>query len=272
MRARRRRVAHDVSMTSTIRPMLAPGTRVFRLGADTALIGANPGTVVRLKPGTLELLRLLNGVRDLDLLQHLITRIEPDFHGRVSDVLFPLIQAGAVLPGRPSKFRISTPTFDTDGAGEPFTSKLQAAFESPAPSESEPWRIVVTTGEPARSAFDSFLYANTPHVPIVLDETFVHLGPLVVPTQTPCLRCYDAARTRLEPRWHAMSSQFGTSTLECAVPLSAQYQAIAVLMRALENDGGESLLGARISVSTSTSPRVTRFGFGLACHCNLLAA
>lgn len=265
-------------MTSTLRPLLVPGTRLYRLGAETALIGSNPGTQVALKAGTIELLRLLNGARDLDVLQRLLLRQVPEFSGHVRDVLLPLVQAGALLPHRPPAIRVGTPAIHSDGAATDFTQRLTTAllgstrnYESSATNAAS-WHVVVSTGEPARTSLDHFVIAGFTHLPIVLDEDLVHLGPLTLPTNSPCLSCYDAHRSRHEPRWHALATQFGSGALECGVAPSTQFRAISALLERLEQDGGESLLGCRISIGADGSMRSTRFGFGTSCHCHLLAA
>ena len=265
-------------MTSTLRPLLVPGTRLYRLGAETALIGSNPGVRVALKPGTMELLRLLNGARDLDVLQRLLLRQVPTFTGHVRDVLLPLIQAGALLPHRPPAIRVGTPAIHADGAASDFNQRLTTALlgstrndESTATSTA-PWHVVITTGEPARSSLDHFVIAGLTHLPIVLDEDLVHLGPLTLPTNSPCLGCYDAHRSRHEPRWHALTTQFGSSALECGVAPSTQFRAISALLERLERDGGESLLGRRVSIGADGSMRSMQFGFAAGCHCHLLAA
>lgn len=264
-------------MTSSLRPLLVPGARLYRLGATMALIGSNPGTPVRLRPGTFELLTLLNGARDLNLLQQLLQRDVPEFEGNVHEVLAPLIHVGAVLPRRPARFRLAEPAISADGPADEFAGLLKSAFstlrapESPASSET-PWHIVVSTGEPSRAALDPFLSAGLTHVPVVLDENTVHLGPLTVPASSPCLNCYDEHRYRTEPRWPALAAQFGSRRVECGVTRATQYLAIAELLRIFEADGGNSLIGQRISVSPSQETRTVRFGFGTRCHCDLLAA
>ena len=266
-------------MTSSLRPLLVPGARLYRLSATSALVGAHPGKLIALKPGTFELLRLLNGARDLDHLQALLQREVPDFRGDVREILAPLIQCGAVLPHRPARFGLASPHISADGPAAPFASLLESALSPRRPtrapvraSRQHPWHIIVSTGEPARLVFDQFLIDGISHVPVVLEAETVHIGPLTVPTLSPCLNCYDEHRNRTEPRWPALTAQFGTGHLECGVSLSTQYRAIAELLRIFETDGGDSLIGRRVSISPDSEPQATQFGFGSRCHCHLLAA
>ncbi len=266
-------MAHDVQMTSTLRPLLVPGARLYRLGLNTAVIGSNPGTTVALRPGTLELLQLIDGIRDLETLQRLLRREVPEFEGHVRDVLVPLIQSGAVLPQRPPQLRMTAPLFTTDGPANEFARRLEQALRPAFDSNrnNPDWHIIISTGEPARGALEQFIIEGIPHLLIVLDEDIVQIGPLTLPMSTPCVNCYDEFRSRQEPRWSAMRSQFGTSRLECGVSLTTQYAAIATLLREFERDGSDSLIGQRLSVSARDQRRV-HFGFAARCHCHLLAA
>lgn len=49
--------------------------------------------------------------------------------------------------------------------------------------------------------------AGRTHLSVVVREASVLVGPLVRPGRTPCLRCLDLARSRLDPRWPALAAQ-----------------------------------------------------------------
>lgn len=71
--------------------------------------------------------------------------------------------------------------------------------------------LVVTQslGEPARELVDPYLAGGAAVLPVVVDGPLVHVGPLTVPGQSPCLRCYDAGRRVWDPTWSALVAQFG---------------------------------------------------------------
>lgn len=272
-------LAHDIPMTSRFRPLLVPGARLYRLSATRALLSTHPAKTIRLKPGTFELLRLLNGTRDVPRLQQLVQREVPEFQGHVMDELAPLIQLGVVLPFRPTPVRLTIPQIASDGPADTFATRLSNALTQelkrgfntrtqPSPT----WHIIISTGEPSRQVFDQFIIESITHLPIVLEADTVHIGPLTVPTFSPCLNCYDEQRTRTEPRWHALTTQFGIGHVECGVSAALQYRAISELLHIFEANGGDSLIGSRLSLAPEADPKFSQFGFGQNCHCHLLAA
>lgn len=61
---------------------------------------------------------------------------------------------------------------------------------------------------PVRSV--RWLALDIPHLPVIFGDQSVHLGPLVVPGETPCLRCADEHRLDAEPAWPALAAQLMT--------------------------------------------------------------
>ncbi len=51
--------------------------------------------------------------------------------------------------------------------------------------------LVVSCGEPAGAVFDEAPLHRISHLPVVIDEERVRIGPLVIPGITPCLTCHD---------------------------------------------------------------------------------
>lgn len=55
--------------------------------------------------------------------------------------------------------------------------------------------LVVSCGEPARAVFDEAHRHGISHLPVVLDEDRVRVGPVVgpvvIPGLTPCVTCLD---------------------------------------------------------------------------------
>jgi hypothetical protein len=59
---------------------------------------------------------------------------------------------------------------------------------------------------PDRSMSDDLMRAGKPHVWASLRDLVGVVGPLVLPGETACLRCVDAARTELDPTWPTVVS------------------------------------------------------------------
>ena len=62
------------------------------------------------------------------------------------------------------------------------------------------------------------------HLPVVLDEDRVRIGPLVIPGVTPCLTCLDLNRTDWDRAWPALLPQLGRSpwTIAARAPGAAR--------------------------------------------------
>lgn len=69
--------------------------------------------------------------------------------------------------------------------------------------------VTCTVGEPARAIFDPYLTNGVTILPVVIDGASIHVGPLVVPGHSPCLRCLDAGRRAWDPAWPTLVAQFG---------------------------------------------------------------
>ncbi|MEZ5091665.1 hypothetical protein [Nocardioides sp.] len=75
--------------------------------------------------------------------------------------------------------------------------------EGPAPDAV----LLVTRGEPTRSRVDALAHAGLAHLVVRVGAGEVEVGPFVVPGRTACLRCEDAHRTDLDPRWPVLLAQ-----------------------------------------------------------------
>ena len=51
------------------------------------------------------------------------------------------------------------------------------------------------------------LYADIPHLPIIVDDLEITIGPLSIPGITPCFHCIEAERTDVVPNWPAIREQ-----------------------------------------------------------------
>jgi len=57
------------------------------------------------------------------------------------------------------------------------------------------------------SRYARWLRDDVPHLPIVLGDRVVTIGPFVTPGEGPCLHCVDLHRTDEDPAWPALASQ-----------------------------------------------------------------
>ena len=202
----------------SFRPALRPGAALVRRDARHLQVGTAPGIVVPDRPGLAELLRLLDGVRDLARIEELVARDLPDLVADVADLLARLRAAGAVVDAseiaaarRPSSAR---PIGFISSGG---TSELVAAtravlvsagvddLASPDPEV----LVIVSYGEAARSVFEQAVQLGLDHLPVVIDEDRVRIGPLVRPGRTPCMTCHDLHRADWDPAWSAIVPQLG---------------------------------------------------------------
>lgn len=67
--------------------------------------------------------------------------------------------------------------------------------------------IIVVEGAAAALHLARYLRDDTAHLPIAFEEAATVIGPLVVPGQTPCLSCRDAAETARDAAWPLLHSQ-----------------------------------------------------------------
>ena len=103
----------------SFRPSLRPGAPLLRRDATHLQIGTSPGVVLADRPGLMGLLRLLDGVRDVDRIALLADRDVPELRADVPRLLDELRAVGAVvdaasiethrrrLSGRPVGFVVS---------------------------------------------------------------------------------------------------------------------------------------------------------------------
>lgn len=97
---------------------------------------------------------------------------------------------------------------------------------------------VLAEGEPDRGLLDTLVAEERPHVPLVVCEGRVRLGPFVHPGLTACQRCLDATATDADPRHALVVEQYSGRSrplwgLPAPVPADLVALATAVLARDL---------------------------------------
>ncbi|QLQ10039.1 MAG: hypothetical protein HZY75_06155 [Nocardioidaceae bacterium] len=89
---------------------------------------------------------------------------------------------------------------------------------------------MIGAGEPQRLLIDDLMSRGTPHVVTRFIEGSALVGPFVVPGQTACLRCIDAAQTDRDTSWPLLVEQYarfsardrGDGSAETIDPVLAQ--------------------------------------------------
>jgi hypothetical protein len=69
--------------------------------------------------------------------------------------------------------------------------------------------VLLVDGEPDREHLDTLQQADVAHLLVRSVLAEVEVGPLVVPGRTACVRCLDAHRTDVDPRWPLLLAQGG---------------------------------------------------------------
>jgi bacteriocin biosynthesis cyclodehydratase domain-containing protein len=272
----------------TFRPTLRPGAPLLRRDATHLQIGTSPGIVLVDRPGLAALLRLLDGVRDLARIESLVARDVPELDGDVADLLDELRAAGAVvdaaeidaargrLQGRPIGFISSAGAFELVAATR---AVLVAAGVDEVTSSDPELMVIVSHGEAARSVFEKVSLVGLDHLPVVIDEDRVRIGPLVRPGRTPCITCHDLHRADWDPAWRAIVPQLGRRlphahpSAVAGLTLYAAAVDVAAEIVALLDEGPLRTEGRCLVVGPAHDERsVWPVAFHHRCSCALLSA
>lgn len=271
-----------------LRPILRPGALLLRRDANHLQIGTSPGIVVPDRPGLLPLLRLLDGVRDVERLQSLASEGVPELRTPVAALLDELRAAGAVVDGSDvdaERRRRSGRVIDvlastgaTELAAATWSVLASSGVDAVAPGDPE-LHVIMSLGEPPRSVYEQAAVHGLAHLPVVVDEQRVRIGPLVRPGRTPCTTCYDLHRTDWDPAWPVVLAQLGRlSTPVGPLALSglaAHAAAVEVAAEVLAVLDGRTprTVGACLVVGPAHDERLVRpVAFHHRCACDLLDA
>ncbi|MCW2801320.1 MAG: hypothetical protein JWQ70_2792 [Aeromicrobium sp.] len=247
--------------TMTFRPALRPGAPLLRRDATSLQIGTSPGVVIADRPGLYALLRLIDGSRDVERLQAYVRSSIPELDVTVADLMRELHALGVVfdasrwsgprrrgldaearhvdlgghdparLSARPA-FRLA---FWSDTTSRPIVEAARAILAQSGVHDldsTDPHLLVIAScGEPDRSLFERPTLDALDHLPVVIDEDRVRIGPLVRPGRTPCVSCHDLHRADWDHAWSALLPQFGRQPRALTPPALS---AVAVHTAALE--------------------------------------
>lgn len=93
---------------------------------------------------------------------------------------------------------------------------LEAIAADVTDADSTPDLIVLAapTVEPDRALTDELLRAGRPHLVVRVEPDRAVVGPLVIPGRTPCIRCVDLSRCRLDSAWPHLLAQLCREPVE----------------------------------------------------------
>lgn len=228
-----------------MRPALRPGTTVLRRDPHHLQLGTAPGRgyVLRDRPGLVQMLRLLDGVRDVALLAHLVATEVPEFTDDPVAVIAELHGAGLLVDAgawherpddvlRAEARHLSAQGWAADGVAQRLERRRGSYVEivhdagttdiaagvrelltrsgvraSAEPVDRPTLVVVMATGVGARSLVDALANEELTHLLVQAQQDGVEVGPLVVPGKTPCVRCADLQRAEWDPHWLALLAQ-----------------------------------------------------------------
>lgn len=104
-----------------------------------------------------------------------------------------------------------------------------------------------------------WLRRDVPHLPIVLGDTGVLLGPFIEPGLGPCLHCLERHRTDADASWPAIASQlWGRVSPAETAALAIEVAAMAVRMVSRRLADGPDAAAVSIALDADTGRRVRR--------------
>ncbi|MET0929268.1 MAG: hypothetical protein ABWX74_07105 [Aeromicrobium sp.] len=272
----------------TFRPVLRPGAPLLRRDATHLQVGTSPGIVVDDRPGLLPLLRLLDGARDVDRIQELARDRIPELGQAVSELLTELRALGVVVDGRAgsSAARLRPPHavgFETTHQTAELVSTVRAILSAAGLPQTAPIEpdllVIVSYGEAARSVFERASLLGRTHLPVVVDEDRIRIGPFVRPGRTPCVGCHDLHRTDWDAAWPALLHQLGHGPMptgpSAVAALTSHAAAIEIAAEVLAHAEGTvpRTTGTCLVVGPAHDDRVLwPIAFHPRCACDLLSA
>ncbi|WP_157412838.1 hypothetical protein [Aeromicrobium sp. Root236] len=291
------------------RPALRPGAPLLRRDATHLQVGTSPGIVIADRPGLLELLRLLDGARDVDRLAAIAGTMIPELTAPVPEILAELRSAGVVYDAtrwsaahlrgldaeaRHADFGGDDPArlrhrqaygiaLHADAGSRRLTEIVQSALVDSGISQFAPedpdLLVIASCGEPARTVFEQPVRLGIDHLPVVIDEDRVRIGPLVRPGRTPCVSCHDLHRADWDRAWPALVHQLGRHSATMTPPavdaVTTHAAALEVAVEVLAHADGRTsrTFGRCLVVGPAHDERDSwPLAFHHACTCDLLRA
>lgn len=289
------------------RPALRPGAPLLRRDAAHLQVGTSPGIVIRDRPGLVNLLRLLDGARDVERLDAIARTTISELTVPATEILAELRSAGVVFdatrwsgargldaearhadivgddPARLRHRQTYGVALHADAGSRRFAEITQSVLVDSGVTRiaaDDPDLLVITScGEPARTVFEHPVGVGLDHLPVVIDEDRIRIGPLVRPGHTPCVSCHDLHRADWDRAWPALMHQLGRHTATMTPPAvdaaTTHAAALEVAVEVLAHADGRAnrTLGRCLVVGPAHDDRTTwPLAFHHACTCDLLRA
>lgn len=102
-----------------------------------------------------------------------------------------------------------------------------------------------------------WLRRDVPHLPVILSDGGVSVGPIVEPGAGPCLLCLELHRRDADPAWPAIATQLLGRNPEAPAPLVLEAAALAVRMT-LSGLGGRRGPAISVRIDAATGRREER--------------
>jgi bacteriocin biosynthesis cyclodehydratase domain-containing protein len=291
------------------RPALRPGAPLLRRDATHLQVGTSPGIVIADRPGLLALLRLLDGARDVDRLAAVARTTIPELTVPVAEILTELRSAGVVFdatrwsgaqrrgldaesrhadlsgddPARLDRRQTYGLALHSDAGSRQLVDIAERVladsgltrFDAADPA----LLIIASCGEPSRTVFEQPVRLGIDHLPVVIDEDRIRIGPLVRPGRTPCVSCHDLHRTDWDRAWSVLVHQLGRHTATMTPPavdaLTTHAAALELAAEVLAHVDGRAsrTVGRCLAVGPAHDDRTTwPLAFHHGCTCDLLRA
>ena len=105
----------------------------------------------------------------------------------------------------------------------------------------------------------AWLRRDVPHLPLIIGDAGIAVGPFVEPGSGPCLYCIQLARTDADPAWPAIATQLWSRPTPAAgrlVVAEAAAFATRLILARLEHGASDEATGWRLARDGTVSSRV----------------
>lgn len=246
-------------------PRLVPGTPVLRRDAEHLQVGLEPDrcVVVRDEPDVRRALAALRDgapARPVTIAAHEALR-RLGAAGLLRDPAADRAAAEAL-----ARLRVG---LDVPADLEATTTSTLASVGVRAADDDPTAVLVVRDGPVAREELDDLVRDGVPHLLVSASPHATTVGPFVVPGHTACLRCLDAHRADLDPRWPVVVAQAAEAP---PVPRSPLLLPMALRwaagdLRALALGRAPSTWSATVRVDEGLRPERTEWSRHPGCGC-----
>jgi hypothetical protein len=135
---------------------------------------------------------------------------------------------------------------------------LQAEGVLAAPSEGSPDLAIIVAGWViAPEDHGAWLRRDIPHLPVVIGDGGVTIGPFVEPGSGPCLYCVQLTRTDDDPAWPAIATQLWNRPVPALSRLAVDEVAAFTARRVLDRVRSGGVVSTGSATVNSTTARLS---------------